>query len=195
MNFTQLDIQGAWLVESCVFEDVRGSFHEWFNQTEMFTKTGVSFSPQQGNMSTSKQNTIRGIHYSLASEGQAKFIRCLSGSILDVIVDLRPESQTFKQHKSIRLNANSAQSLLIDIGLGHAFKAESSNTIVAYLLSSPYNPSVELGIDPFDFDLNIDWELPKSQAVLSEKDSHASSLANAIKSNLLPGMNGKVNLS
>ena len=131
------------------------------------------FNVSQANISISHKGVVRGIHYSLASEGQEKWITCVSGSIWDVIVDIRPSSPTFGKWVSVNLTAKSGNSILISSGLGHGFMALEDNTTVSYLLTSAYSPKDEYGIFPFDSVLGINW--PLSEPILSDKDAQAKS--------------------
>jgi dTDP-4-dehydrorhamnose 3,5-epimerase len=179
MKFTPLGIEGAWLVESLVWEDERGSFQEWFKSEEVFEATGFKFSVQQANISSSKKNVIRGIHYSLALDGQAKWVTCVSGRIMDVVVDIRPNSPTFKKTEFVNLQAGDGKSILVGPGLGHAFISLEDNTNISYLISSPYSPEFEYSIHPMDPELKIDWNLESDlddPAVISAKDLDAPTL-------------------
>ena len=185
MNLCPLGIEGAWLAESEVWTDNRGYFNEWFKHKEILAKTGIDFNVEQANVSRSAKGVIRGIHFSNAPQGQAKWIKCLSGSILDVIVDVRPGSQTFKEHLSVELKAGDGRSLLIDRALGHGFISLEDNSTVAYLTSSEFNSIQEVGFDPFDPALKIDWQIERlggSKVVLSEKDLTAPTLKELLAS-------------
>jgi dTDP-4-dehydrorhamnose 3,5-epimerase len=171
MEFTELSLKGLWQVNHKAFDDDRGSFHEWFKSSLIMENTGREFKVAQSNTSTSKKNALRGIHYSTAPEGQAKWVTCLAGKILDVIVDLRPLSKTFKEWVSVELDSKSPQSLLIPEGMGHAFLALDELNVVSYLLTSKYNPDKEHEINPFDLDLGINW--PDSNFIISQKDKSA----------------------
>ena len=179
MELTPLGIEGAWLAESHVWRDDRGFFREWFKREEIFSKTGIDFSAQQANISVSNKGVIRGIHYSLAPEGQAKWITCVTGSIIDVIVDIRPNSPTYKKVEYIDLKGNESRSLLIGAGLGHGFISLEDGTSLSYLLSSPYLPEAEFEILPIDEKLKINWHLElvgELGIVLSPKDAQAPTL-------------------
>jgi dTDP-4-dehydrorhamnose 3,5-epimerase len=179
MELTPLGIEGAWLAESPVWRDDRGFFREWFKREEIFSKTGIDFSAQQANISVSNKGVIRGIHYSLAPEGQAKWITCVTGSIIDVIVDIRPNSPTYKKVEYVNLKGNESCSLLIGEGLGHGFIALEDGSSLSYLLSSPYLPEAEFEILPTDETLKVNWlrELgAEFGIVLSPKDSQAPTL-------------------
>jgi dTDP-4-dehydrorhamnose 3,5-epimerase len=177
MELTPLGIEGAWLAESHVWSDDRGHFREWFRNESIQEATGIDFEVKQSNLSVSKAGVIRGIHFSKAVGGQSKWVTCVTGEILDVIVDVRPTSPTFGEHISIKLKGGEGYSVLISKGLGHGFIALEENTFVSYLLDSPYSPENEYGINPLDSDLKIDWRYPSSKMVLSSKDFNAISFA------------------
>ena len=187
MKFQPLGIQGAWLIESEIFNDERGSFREWFKSDEIRDEIGIDCSVAQANVSTSARGVIRGIHYSLAPEGQSKWVTCTLGRILDVIVDIRPESPTFKHVEYIELHGSRAT--LIGSGLGHGFISLEDNSVVSYLLSSPYAPEFEFEIQPTDSELNIDWQVDtilESSFLLSPKDMNAPTLAERLTEGKLP---------
>jgi dTDP-4-dehydrorhamnose 3,5-epimerase len=191
MELTPLGIEGAWLAESPAWNDDRGYFREWFKREEVLSKTGIDFSVQQANVSQSRRGVIRGIHYSLAAEGQSKWVTCVTGAILEVIVDIRPNSPTYKQKELIQIDSTSQKSLLVGSGLGHGFVSLSENSTVSYLLSSEYNPMYEHGVNFFDQELNINVNdfLFDMKPILSEKDSFAPNLMDLEKQNLLPMYN------
>ena len=189
MKLTPLDIDGVWLAESPVWSDDRGFFREWFKSEDVKAATGIDFSIQQANISQSQRGVIRGIHYSLAPQGQAKWVTCVQGSILDVVVDIRPKSPTYKKHIVVDLQGNEGRALLIGPGLGHGFLALEDNTSISYLLSSPYSPDVEYEIQPTDPELNIDWHLQLIGGVgvvISDKDAQAPTLAERLAEGKLP---------
>jgi dTDP-4-dehydrorhamnose 3,5-epimerase len=178
MELTPLGIEGAWLAESPVWSDDRGLFREWFKREDILSKTGIDFSAQQANTSISNKGVIRGIHYSLAPEGQAKWITCVTGSIIDVIVDLRQNSPTFKKIEYVTLRAQENRSVLVGQGLGHGFVSLEDGSSVAYLLNAPYKPEIEFAIHPFDTTLNVNWGITQTKAILSKKDQNANSFKN-----------------
>jgi len=189
MKLTELGIKGAWLAESPVWSDDRGFFREWFKADAVRAATGTNFSIEQANISLSQRGVIRGIHYSLAPEGQSKWVTCISGSILDFVVDIRPASPTFKKYEIVNLEGNEGRALLIGSGLGHAFIALEDNTTVSYLLSSPYAPKLEFEIQPTDPELNIDWHVELIGGVgvvVSPKDAQAPTLAMRLAEGKLP---------
>ena len=179
MKLTPLEINGVWLVESPVWNDIRGSFREWFKSNEILQITGQDFLAVQSNISRSDKGVIRGLHYSLAPKGQAKWVTCVEGSILDVVVDVRRTSPTFGKYLTIGLHGNQGNSLFIEGGLAHGFLALEDKTIVSYILDSPYEPELEYEIQPFDPDLDIDWKLEVlggTEVKMSPKDANAPTL-------------------
>jgi len=188
MKLTPLGIQGAWLAESPVWNDDRGFFREWFKSEEVKAITGRDFGIEQANISLSSAGTIRGIHYSIAPRGQAKWVTCVGGSIKDVIVDIRPDSSTFGKWVEIELSCDSGKSVLIGEGLGHGFLALEDNTAVAYLVSSPFSPTEEYEINPFDSKIGINWGIALDELKVSQKDLHALSLDAQLSKGRLPRM-------
>lgn len=186
MKLTPLGIDGAWVAESPVWRDDRGFFREWFKSEEVLAATGINLSIQQANISQSQRGVIRGIHYSLAPLGQAKWVTCVNGSIRDVIVDIRPSSPTFGKSVFVDLNGLDGRAVLIGTGLGHGFASLADSSTIAYLLSSPYSPTEEFEINPIDPELGIDWGVDSAEVSLSEKDKMAPSLAERHKEGKLP---------
>jgi dTDP-4-dehydrorhamnose 3,5-epimerase len=174
MKVIPLAIAGAWLIESPVFPDERGLFREWF-KAEALKENGIpEFEVRQANTSISHEGVIRGIHFSDEVTGQAKIVTCSSGSILDVIVDLRPGSESFCQFVSLKLSANEGKAIYISKGLGHALQALEDNSTITYLLDKEYDPKMEFAIHPLDPDLNIPW--PNQNPNISEKDRSAKTI-------------------
>ena len=185
MNAKPLSINGAWLLQSRVFADDRGTFSEWFKSSLLTELTGESFEPVQANVSVSNAGVIRGIHYSLAPRGQAKLVTVLRGSILDVAVDARVGSPTFGKYESAELRAGDGQTMFLRYDMAHAFQALEDNTVVSYLVSSEYSPTDEKEISPMCPLLNIQWS-EKLLAVFSEKDQLAPNTVQQAESNRLP---------
>jgi dTDP-4-dehydrorhamnose 3,5-epimerase len=180
MDFKPLGIEGAWVAESTVWDDNRGFFREWFKHDEIFASTGLDFAVKQANFSLSNQGVIRGIHYSLRPGGQAKWITCVSGSVLDVVVDLRTDSPTFKKIEYVALKQGDGKAVLLGPGLGHGFYSKENGSGVSYLLNSAYNPENEYEISPNDPELAIKWSsagLEEESYVISAKDKSAPTLS------------------
>ena len=186
MEFEKLDIEGAWLATSAIFKDERGDFREWFKAEEVLSKTGIDFEVAQSNVSTSAKGVIRGIHYSIAPEGQAKWVTCTKGKIWDVVVDIRPNSPTFMKWVGAELTPDSGSSVLVGVGLGHAFISLEENSVVSYLLTSKYSSAEEFAINPLDNQIAISW--PRNAILLSDKDRSAPTLNENQMADLLPFM-------
>jgi dTDP-4-dehydrorhamnose 3,5-epimerase len=173
MEFREIDIVGSYLFSPRIFEDNRGSFSESFKQDLFAGATGSQFSVSQINTSVSKAKTLRGIHTAEVPPGQAKYVMCSSGAIDDFVIDLRKGSPTFLTWQKINLDSNLRQAIFIPAGLGHGFVAKSDTTIVTYLCDYEFSPESEFGINPFDADLGVDWEIDSDQVIMSEKDRQA----------------------
>ena len=186
MKLTTLGIDGGWLAESPVWRDDRGFLREWFKSEAVKNATGRDFGIEQANISLSSAGTLRGIHYSVAPRGQAKWITCVSGSIQDVIVDIRPESKTFGQWIDVVLEGDSGKAVLISEGLGHGFLALEDNTAVAYLVSTPFSPTDEFEINPLDEKIGIKWGMNMGSLKISGKDKTAPTLAVRLAEGKLP---------
>jgi dTDP-4-dehydrorhamnose 3,5-epimerase len=185
MKSNPLNISGAFLIEETRFEDSRGWFQQWHQSSTLEEACGFSFPIRQSNISHSRAGSIRGIHYSLCEEGQAKFVFVMRGKIEDFIVDIRIGSPTFGQYEKITLDDTHPTSLIIGPGLGHAFQALEENTVVSYLLSSEYSPSSEFAINPFCPELSLEWS-KEFDHLVSEKDSSAPSLVDQRLNGRLP---------
>lgn len=168
-----------------VHGDERGSFHEWFRGEELRAQLGHGLNLAQANCSVSSKGVLRGVHFADVPPGQAKYVGCLRGAILDVVVDLRAGSPTFGQWEAVRLDEENRHCLYVAEGIGHAFMALADDTTVVYLCSEPYAPGREHGVHPLDPDLGIEWPAGV-EPVLSEKDAQAPGLEEARRSGLLP---------
>ena len=191
MKVTPLTIPDACLFVPDQFADSRGVFLESFRQEAMAEHVGRAFTVQQVNCSVSRLGVVRGIHFADIPPSQAKYVTCVSGSVFDVVVDLRVGSPTYGQWDSVVLDDISRSALYIAEGLGHAFMALSDGATVMYLCSEPYNPSREHGVHAFDGDIAIDWPRLAIDGAdvtleLSPKDAAAPGLAESAAQGLLP---------
>jgi len=186
VEFIPLGIEGAFHVRNVVHADDRGEFVEWFRRDKMFDATGYSFPVAQANLSRSSRAVVRGIHFADVPPGQAKLVTCLTGSIKDVIVDIREGSPTFGKWEAVDLEASSREAVLLPVGVGHAFVALTNDTLVAYLVSDVYTPHAEHGIHPLDETLNIDFGIDSDELLLSPKDQAAPSFHEARAQGILP---------
>ncbi|MFF8911824.1 dTDP-4-dehydrorhamnose 3,5-epimerase [Streptomyces sp. NPDC015032] len=181
----QLSIAGAWVHEPKVFPDSRGSFHEWFKASELSEAVGHTLRLAQANFSLSSRGTLRGVHFADVPPSQAKYVTCVRGAVLDVIVDIRVGSPTYKRWEAVRLDNANHHAVYLAEGLGHAFMALTDDTSVVYLCSEGYAPGREHGINPLDPELGIEWPA-EIIPLLSDKDAAAPSLAEAEEQGLLP---------
>ena len=187
MQTRPLSIDGVWEFTPKLRPDDRGVFLESFKESVLEDAIGHEFTLQQMNISVSRVGTVRGVHFALVPPGQAKYVQCFSGRILDVVVDIRVGSPTFGQWDAVELDDESRRGLYIAEGLGHAFCALSDSATVGYLCSTPYSPGREFGIHPLDPALGLPWP-SGAESVLSDKDAAAPTLAEAKASGLLPTM-------
>jgi dTDP-4-dehydrorhamnose 3,5-epimerase len=184
VKVTALSIPGAYVLDSAVWGDDRGFFREWFKRPDL-DALGISFAIEQANLSMSRRGVVRGLHYSIAPEGQAKLVTCAYGELDDVIVDVRVGSPAFGRVEVVQLAANEERSVLLPAGTAHGFCVRSEHAALSYLLSSPFNPEMELEINPFDEALDIPWRL-KDPAIMSDKDAQAPSLSDRVAAGQLP---------
>ena len=169
MNYIQTEIDGVWLIEPNVYSDERGYFMEAFKKEEFEAKIGpVDF--VQDNESKSSFGVLRGLHYQKGEFSQAKLVRVLQGTVLDVAVDLRKDSKTFGQHVAVELSAENNRQLMIPRGFGHGFSVLTPTAVFAYKCDNVYNKASEAGIRFDDPALGIDWKVKPEEAVLSDKD-------------------------
>lgn len=181
----ELTVPGAWVHEPKVFHDVRGSFHEWFTEGDFLASAGHRLRLAQANCSVSARGTLRGLHFADVPPGQAKYVKCVRGAVLDVVVDIRTGSPDFGRWEAVRLDDVEHRAVYLSEGIGHAFMALTDDATVVYLCSEGYAPSREHGVDPLDPALGIEW--PRDVApLLSEKDAAAPTLARAREQGLLP---------
>lgn len=180
-----LSIEGAWAFTPPIYRDNRGSFHEWFQGREFTDTLGYPLEIAQANCSVSRRGVIRGIHFADVPPGQAKYVSCAAGAILDVVVDLRVGSPTYAAWAAVRLDDEDRRAVFLSEGLGHSFMALSEQATVLYLCSTPYAPAREHSVDALDPDIGIEWPLDV-KPVLSDKDAAAPSLRTAQSAGLLP---------
>ncbi|MEO3853601.1 dTDP-4-dehydrorhamnose 3,5-epimerase [Acrocarpospora sp. B8E8] len=180
-----LSIDGAWSYSPRIHRDPRGDFLESYRAGELESATGRRLDLAQVNFSVSRKGVLRGIHFSDVPPGQAKYVTCVAGAVLDVVVDIRVGSPTFGKWETLRLDDVTRTGVYLAEGLGHGFLALTEQAAVSYLCSTPYAPGREHGVHPLDPALGIDWPLD-SGAVLSDKDRDAPTLQQARAAGLLP---------
>jgi dTDP-4-dehydrorhamnose 3,5-epimerase len=185
METRELSVPGAFEVIPRQFADDRGVFLEWFRADRFAERTGHPLNLAQANCSVSRRGTLRGLHFAEVPPGQAKYVTCLAGAVLDVVVDLRVGSPTFGAHDTVVLDDKDRRAVYLSEWLGHAFLALADRSTVAYLCSTPYAPEREHGVHPLDPALGIPWPA-EVEAALSQKDAAAPTLAEALGAGLLP---------
>jgi dTDP-4-dehydrorhamnose 3,5-epimerase len=184
MKIRPLTIEGAFEITPTQHRDSRGAFLEWYRFDALAAVVGHPLDLAQANLSTSARDVVRGVHFADVPPGQAKYVTCVSGAVLDVVVDIRVGSPTFGAWEAVPLDDDARRAVYLAEGLGHAFCALTEGATVAYLCSSTYRPGHEHGINPLDPELGITW--PAGTPLLSTKDAEAPSLAGALAAGLLP---------
>jgi dTDP-4-dehydrorhamnose 3,5-epimerase len=185
VKVTELAIPDAFAIHPRQFHDERGVFLEWYRHEALTEAVGHRLTLAQANYSVSRRGSVRGVHYADVPPGQAKYVTCARGAVLDVVVDLRVGSPTFGRWDAVRLDDQEHAAVYVAEGLGHAFVALTDDATVMYLCSTVYNPTGEHGLNPLDADLGIEWPT-EARVVVSEKDLAAPSLAAALASGALP---------
>ncbi|OLR95307.1 dTDP-4-dehydrorhamnose 3,5-epimerase family protein [Actinokineospora bangkokensis] len=182
-------LAGVWAADLTTHTDPRGGFVEWFRASRLSGGTGVEFTVAQANASISKRGVIRGVHYFADGAGQAKYVTCAHGEVVDVAVDLRVGSPTFGRWTANRLSQAEPRSVYLPRGIGHAFVALTERAVMQYLCDREYVPGLELTIHPLDPELALPWpaDLPR---IVSDRDSSAPTLREAAELGLLPRYEG-----
>lgn len=178
MTATEINLKGCYIIHPDVYKDKRGYFFETFNEKDFKAHTGLDISFVQDNESKSSFGVLRGLHFQKGEYGQAKLIRVVSGKILDVIVDVRPNSKTFGEHFSIELSDINKTQLYIPVGFAHGFVTLSDEAVVTYKCDNFYNKESEIGIIYNDPTLNINWILKPEELIISDKDLNLPKLEN-----------------
>jgi dTDP-4-dehydrorhamnose 3,5-epimerase len=176
MKFTEQEIKGVWIIEPKVFADERGYFMESF-KNEAFEKHIGKVNFVQDNESKSTRGVLRGLHYQTGSYAQAKLVRALQGSVLDVIVDLRKSSPTFGKHLVVELTDENKKQLFIPRGFAHGFLVLSREAIFSYKVDNVYAPAHEASLLWCDPAINIDWGMKEEELILSDKDKSGKLLS------------------
>jgi len=177
MIFTETNLKGAYIIELSLRKDDRGFFARTFCANE-FKEKGLKYNMVQSNLSKSiHKNTIRGMHFQIDEAKEAKLIRCIRGSITDIIIDIRPESSTYCQHIKVELTEDNYKMIYVPEGFAHGYVTNEDNSEIFYQVSNFYMPGSERGIRWNDKLFNIDWNV--SNPIISEKDnSHPDFLKN-----------------
>jgi len=178
MKFTRTKLEGVYIVEPAVFGDHRGFFMESWSK-RAFEEAGLHYDFVQDNHSSSTaKGTLRGIHFQRGEKAQAKLVRCVKGIVLDVAVDLRPSSPTYKKWAAVELSAENHKMLLIPRGFGHGFVTLTDDVEFLYKADNFYAPEADGGIRWNDPELGVDWGI--TDPILSEKDSRSPFFKDAV---------------
>ena len=177
MKIEETPLKGSFVIQPALFEDHRGYFFESFNQK--WLDKALGYSPQfvQDNQSKSTYGVLRGLHLQIGESAQAKLVRAIAGEILDIIVDVRPDSPQFGEHFSLILSAENKQQLFIPRGFAHGFAVLTETATIHYKADNYYNQESESGLLYNDPEMNIDWQIPKEKIITSEKDLVLPTLA------------------
>ena len=176
MEIIKTGIEGLLILEPRIFKDARGYFFESFSQREFEEKVGhVHF--VQDNESMSSYGVMRGLHFQRPPYTQSKLVRCVSGAVLDVAVDIRQGSPTYGQHVAVELTAENHRQFFIPKGFAHGFAVLSETAVFQYKCDEFYHPEADAGISILDESLGIDWRIPMDKAILSDKDTRHGMLA------------------
>ena len=180
MTVKETKLKGCFILEPKVFEDSRGYFFESFNQKTFNKLIGQNIYFIQDNESFSTKGALRGLHYQIGEHAQAKLVRVVKGTVLDIAVDIRENSPTFGQNVTLELSEDNKQQLFIPRGFAHGFIVLSDTAIFSYKCDNFYNKESEGGIIYNDKDLNIDWILNEKEFIVSEKDLKLPNLKEAV---------------
>jgi dTDP-4-dehydrorhamnose 3,5-epimerase len=170
MKVQETKLKDCFIIHDTVFADPRGYFFESFNQQRFASLIGLNVSFVQDNQSKSTRGVLRGLHFQQGDSAQAKLVRVLKGTVLDVAVDLRKDSETFGQWEAVELSEENHLQFFVPRGFGHGFVVLSEEAVFFYKCDNFYNKAAEGGIVYNDTTLSIDWKLPESELLLSDKD-------------------------
>lgn len=186
MQIRELAVPGAFEVTPVQRRDDRGLFLEWYRFDTLQDAVGHPLDLRQANLSVSKRGVVRGIHFADVPPGQAKYVMCTAGAVMDFVVDIRVGSPTFGEWDSVLLDDADRQAIYLSEGLGHAFVALSEDATVSYLISDVYRPTAEHGIHPFDEQVGLRFPDEAGELLVSPKDAQAPTLEEAAMAGLLP---------
>ena len=185
MQVDELKVPDSWVFTPKQWPDPRGVFLEWFKAPVFRDAVGHDLAVRQANHSVSAKGTLRGVHFADVPPGQAKYVYCTRGAVLDIVIDIRTGSPTFGVSDAVRLDSVDRRAVYLSEGLGHAFLALTDDANVTYLCSEPYNPTGEHGVHPLDTELDLPFP-DDVEHLLSDKDAAAPTLAEALAAGLLP---------
>lgn len=181
MNFIATKLEGCFIIESKMIVDERGYFMESFNEDTFQKGVNQQVHFVQDNQSFSSKGVLRGLHYQTGEHAQAKLVRVLQGEVIDVAVDIRPNSLTFGQYEAVILSGENQKQFFVPRGFGHGFLVLSNTATFFYKCDNFYNKESEGGIIFNDKSINIDWNFPTTELIISEKDKVQPTIENAKK--------------
>jgi dTDP-4-dehydrorhamnose 3,5-epimerase len=181
MNFIPTKLEGCFVIEPKIFNDERGYFLESYNEKTFQNGIGQPVQFVQDNQSYSSKGVLRGLHYQTGEHAQAKLVRVLQGEVLDVVVDIRPNSKTYGETFSVVLSGENQKQFYIPRGFAHGFLVLSETATFFYKCDNFYNKESEGGIIYNDKSLNIDWKFSNDELLISEKDAILPTIENAKK--------------
>jgi dTDP-4-dehydrorhamnose 3,5-epimerase len=187
VEIRELAVPNSYVLDLVPHGDSRGRFTEWYRADVLAEATGYGLTVAQANHSVSARGSLRGVHFALVPPGQAKYVYCPAGRVLDVVVDVRVGSPTFGVHDAVVLDSEQPRAVYLAEGLGHAFVSLAESSSVTYLVSTGYSPGREFGVHPLDADLELPWPADV-EFELSAKDAAAPTLEQARAEGLLPTM-------
>jgi dTDP-4-dehydrorhamnose 3,5-epimerase len=187
VEIRELAARDSYVLDLVPHGDTRGRFTEWYRADVLRDAFGFGLTLAQANHSVSTRGVLRGVHFALVPPGQAKYVYCPTGKVLDVVVDVRVGSPTFGVHDAVVLDSEQPRAVYLSEGLGHAFVSLVDGSSVTYLVSTGYSPGREFGISPTDPALDLPWPADL-ELELSAKDRVAPTLEEAREQGLLPTM-------
>jgi dTDP-4-dehydrorhamnose 3,5-epimerase len=185
MRIKELSIAGTWEIVPVQHGDSRGLVQEWYRADLLAAEVGHPLRLAQSNLSVSARGSVRGIHFAAVPPGQAKYITCVRGAFVDVVVDVRVGSPTFGRWEAVRLDDDERRAVYLSEGLGHAVCALTDDATLVYLLSAGYNPDREFTVNPLDRQIGIEWPAGV-EPIMSPRDTSAPTLAQARDMGILP---------
>lgn len=180
MELQQTTLKDCFILKPRIFQDERGFFSETYNKQTFKKVTGLEIDFVQDNQSISTYGVLRGLHFQLGPMAQSKLVRVVKGKVLDIIVDIRKNSETFGKHISVLLDDVEQKQLFVPRGFAHGFITLSETSVFAYKCDNFYDKTSEGGIIYNDATLGLDWHLPKEELIISEKDKQLPAFKEAI---------------
>ena len=172
MEITNTNLKDCLIIQPSIFQDERGYFFESYNKQRFQEATGMNVSFVQDNESQSQFGTIRGLHMQTGEKSQAKLVRVVKGKVKDIVIDVRPESPSYKEKFEIELTEVNKTQLFVPRGFLHGFSVLSNTAIFSYKCDNYYSKEAETGVNPIDEELDLNWEIPEHQVIISEKDKN-----------------------